>query len=338
MNKPIFNRPILYLSLLSEQVLDVNGNHPVYSSVVADEFTVRTPDALLNGMATTELIQNCCPDFINPRKLNLCDIQHLLASIKIASQGDNLEVLLRCPHCSATDPYEINLQMVTPFLNAKKWFTPLKIGELVITFRSPTYEEFTKFSLEEFKLSKQLYQLSTLNSTENYNDIVASLLDQRIKLNLNFQTLCISSIIINDTNTVVNHKYITEWFDRCDLSIQRQIIDYLDSAKKEYELKNFSIDCSECKKNFIVPINLDPCVQFRQRLIAATEEEVLDIIKKYGEETKALSDDLLKMCRYMHGSISYSEAYFLTQHERQCIAKIIESNAELTKESGISFL
>jgi hypothetical protein len=338
MNKPVFNRPVLYTSLLSEQIMDVNGNHAIYSSVVADEFTIRTPDALLNGLATQLYIQNCVPDLINPGKIQLCDIQQLLASIKIASQGANLEVLLRCPHCKANDPYEINLQQSTPFLSAKKWFSPLTIDNFVITFRSPTYEEFTHFSIEEFKISKQLYQISIMETPDDYNDAIASLLSQKIKLNLDFETLCISSVAIDENTTVINHNHIVEWFSQCEIFIQKQILEYLDAAKKEGWLTDFSIDCSECKKNFKVPIDLDPCVQFRNQLISASESEVIDIIKRYGEETKALSNDLLKMCRYMHGSISYSEAYALTTHERECIAKIIEDNIELTKESGMSFM
>ena len=74
MTKPTFNRPVLYISLLSEQAMGINGNHAVFASTAVDEFTVRTPDAIMNGSATELVIQNCSPDLTNSNKLLLCTV------------------------------------------------------------------------------------------------------------------------------------------------------------------------------------------------------------------------------------------------------------------------
>lgn len=337
MTKLSFNRPVLYTSLLSEQAVGIDGNHPVYASVASDEFTIRTPDALMNGMATESLIQSCCPS-LNVTDLLLCDIQHLLAIIKIATQGNLLEILLKCPKCHESDPYEINLQQVVPFLTAKKWFETLCIDDLFITFRSPTYEEFSTFAIADFKISKQLFQLTHLDNTQDYNNIIASLLEQKQKLHLNFQTLCVASISNNDDIFTNSKTFIKEWFEQCEISRQKQIVAYIEEAKKDQSLKDFNIVCSHCSNPFVVPIDLDLSNQFRQKLIPASEQDILDLIKQMGEETKALTNDLLKMIWYMRGSISYTEAFSLSVYERECIAKIIENNVELTKESGLVFV
>ena len=338
MSKFPFNRPAIYTALLSEQVMGINSNHAVYSSVVSDEYTIRTPDALMSGLATQMLIQSCCPTLLNPSKILLCDIQHLLAIIKIATQGPNLEVLLKCPKCGEHDPYEINLQHNITTLSAKMWFHSLNIENLFINFRSPTYEEFCKFSIEDFKLSKQLYQLSQLDTTEDYSGITASLLEKKRQLQLDFQTLCITSISDNNEIITSSRPYIKEWFNQCDISIQKKIVSYIDAARDENRLKNFIATCTTCSHDFTVPIDLDVSNIFRQKLIPASEPEILDIINQFGQETKDITNDLLKMIWYMRGSISYSESYGLTLYERQCISKIIETNIELTKESGMVFI
>jgi hypothetical protein len=164
------------------------------------------------------------------------------------------------------------------------------------------------------------------------------LLDQKSKLTTLFYANCLNTITIENHDIITNNQFITEWFNQCDISIQRKLVEYIESAIKESYLNDFSITCSECQHNFIVPIDLDVCSQFRQRLIPASDEEIIGIIKKMGDETKELSNDLLKMCWFMRGSISYSEAYSLTLHDRQCIAKIIEENINITKESGMPFV
>ena len=334
--KPAFNRPVIYTSMLSEQSLGIEAYHPVYASVVQDEFTIRTPDALMSGLATELLIKNCCPD-INIDTLLWCDVQHLLASIKIASQGFNLDVLLRCPKCKANDPYEINLQEVMPFLNVSKWFTPLSINDFEVMLQSPTYKEYSKFAIEEFKINKQLYQITQMNDPETYGEYISSLVAKQHQLTIEYQSKYIHSITLRD-QIVRDPLYIKEWFQQCEISIQHQILKYIEDAAKDCTISSFAVTCDECKFAFSVPIDLDNCVTFRQRLIPASHDEVLNIIKQMGEETKSMVDDLLKLCWYMRGSVSYSEAYSLTIHDRKCISKIIENNIELTKESGMPIL
>jgi len=54
-------------------------------------------------------------------------------------------------------------------------------------------------------------------------------------------------------------------------------------------------------------------------------------------EIKALKDQLYRFCWYMRGSLSVSEAHDLTYEDREIIAKIIESNLDVAKETGMPF-
>ena len=69
----------------------------------------------------------------------------------------------------------------------------------------------------------------------------------------------------------------------------------------------------------------------------STNEEIVELLENYDRESKALRKDLLTLCWYMRGSISYDDAMMLSYDDRQVIAKIISDNLETTKESGLPF-
>lgn len=65
-------------------------------------------------------------------------------------------------------------------------------------------------------------------------------------------------------------------------------------------------------------------------------EEIETVVKDYEKETKALKEELYRICWHMRGT-SLIESYLLTFEDREIIGKIIEKNLEVTKESGLPF-
>ena len=61
------------------------------------------------------------------------------------------------------------------------------------------------------------------------------------------------------------------------------------------------------------------------------------MLDNFDKESKALKKDLLTMCWYMRGSISYEDAVMLSYDDRRIISKIIESNLETAEKSGMPF-
>jgi len=65
-------------------------------------------------------------------------------------------------------------------------------------------------------------------------------------------------------------------------------------------------------------------------------EKIEQVVKDYELESKALKDELFRICWYMRGT-PISESYMLTIEDREIISKIIEKNLEISKESGRDF-
>lgn len=76
---------------------------------------------------------------------------------------------------------------------------------------------------------------------------------------------------------------------------------------------------------------------FRQRLLILDREGVMNLLDTYDKETKAIKNEILKMCWYMRGGITYDQGMDLSMTERIMIGKIIEDNMETTKKSGLPF-
>jgi len=112
-----FRQPKIYVSLpskgkfYSQGALDrsENGQYAVYAMTAKDELMFKTPDALLSGQSTVELIKSCMPAILDPWKMPSIDIDFALIAIRIATYGNKMEVNTQCPHCNADNNYDVDL-------------------------------------------------------------------------------------------------------------------------------------------------------------------------------------------------------------------------------------
>ena len=61
------------------------------------------------------------------------------------------------------------------------------------------------------------------------------------------------------------------------------------------------------------------------------------LVKEFEKDAKAIKSELLKLCWFMRGSLSLTEAHLLTGEERDLIGKLITENLETTKTTQLPF-
>jgi len=66
-------------------------------------------------------------------------------------------------------------------------------------------------------------------------------------------------------------------------------------------------------------------------------EEILNEVKILEQETKQIKYNLSKLCWYMRGGLSFTEAYETTPEDREVITKLIEENLETAKKINQPF-
>jgi len=67
------------------------------------------------------------------------------------------------------------------------------------------------------------------------------------------------------------------------------------------------------------------------------ESEIIKLLKDMDSETKNLKHELLKICWYMRGGVTYQEALNMSIEERKIVASIVKDNLETTKKTGRDF-
>jgi hypothetical protein len=266
-NNPLtkhFRQPILYIKLPSdghwypEGTVDipVTGEIPVYAMTARDEITMRTPDALMNGTSTVNVIKSCCPSIRDPWKMPIVDLDTVLMSIRIATYGKEMEFTAVCPHCTTKNEKAIDISVMMSKINPGDWSKPVRINGMEITIKPQTYEDYNKNNISNFDEQRliqivQNQDLSDDEKTQQFDDIFQKL----IETGIDTVSKNIASIRTEDGIVVDNYAFIRDFLDNCDKSVWDAIKKYLDVIRESNDYNKVTLECSneECTKEFSTP-------------------------------------------------------------------------------------
>ena len=68
-----------------------------------------------------------------------------------------------------------------------------------------------------------------------------------------------------------------------------------------------------------------------------SNEEIVAWLDSLEKDSKALKKEIMQLCWYMRGSVSYTEAMEMSPSERETIIKLVKDNLETAKKSGMPF-
>ena len=153
-NNPLqkyFRQPKNYLRLPSRGkyypagALDmpVTGELAVYAMTAKDELTFKTPDALMNGQATVDVIQSCVPNIKNAWFMPSIDIDAVLIAIRLATYGEKMDINITVPNTTIKRDYSLDLRTALDELLLAKFEERLVVGQMQVLVRPVTYKEFT---------------------------------------------------------------------------------------------------------------------------------------------------------------------------------------------------
>ena len=67
------------------------------------------------------------------------------------------------------------------------------------------------------------------------------------------------------------------------------------------------------------------------------DSDIISYLKDFDNDTKNLKLELMKICWFMRGGMSWNEALVLSPEERDIVAQLVKDNMETTKKSGQPF-
>ena len=237
--------------------LSENGEYPVYAMTAKDELLFKTPDALLNGTSTVELIKSCIPAILNPWVMPNIDLDFALIAIRIATYGDKMDVGTNCPHCDAENSYDMDLTAWLDIFNNFIYNTDIAVDPLTVHVRPYTYKEVTKTALKSMEQQRifQVINDDTLSDEIKLEKFGASFL-KLTELTVDVIADCITAIDTPD-GSVSDKDMIKEFIANCSKDIFQKIQDHVIQMKELIEFKAQNVTCGECSKPFSLPVTMD---------------------------------------------------------------------------------
>jgi hypothetical protein len=221
------------------------GEHPVYAMTAKDELSMKTPDALLNGQATVDMIKSCVPSIVNPWHMPSIDLDTVLVAIRIATYGEILEVDTKVPGTGEDRKFDVDLRQILNKMVTVDYEDMLTIEGMDVMLRPLTYKEFTEAALKTFEEQR-------IFSLVNNDDVPDS--EKLAKFNVSFKKLTdltvttisrsITSISVGD-NTVTNISHIDEFINNADKNFYNTITDHLDTQKAKFQIAPIPVKSSD---------------------------------------------------------------------------------------------
>ena len=266
-----FRQPKVYITLPSKgkyypaDAIDVpeTGEFPVYAMTAKDELSMKTPDALLNGQATVDMIQSCVPNILNPWAMPSIDLDAILIAIRIATYGDTMEITTKVPGIGDERKFDIDLRQLLNKMVTVDYDPKISFNDMSVTIRPLTYKEFTEASLKTFEEQR----IFSIVNNEEIPDT-----EKLAKFNISFKKLTdltvntlsrsITSISIGDTE-VSNQLHIDEFINNADKEFYNTITSHLDSQKHKFQIEPLKVHSSDedikegAPEEWSVPITFD---------------------------------------------------------------------------------
>lgn len=259
-----FRQPSLYIQLPSggnywpegSIQIPVTGELAVLSMTAADEILLKTPDALFNGEATVNLIQNCVPAIQDAWQTPMLDLETILIAIRIASVSESLSIETQCPKCSETSDFDLDLKQLLQDVDANIWQRPLKVGALTFTFRPISFYTQTQYNNQLFQYRKRYQQLDQIADTDQKSSLTSEIINSINSLEIQYMIDSIQSISVSG-QSVTEPEHISEFMINCEKQIYSQVQRHTDALKATLRKSNLELHCSECSHKYVTEFSME---------------------------------------------------------------------------------
>lgn len=218
-----------------------SGELPIYSMTARDELMIKTPDALMSGEATVEVIKSCCPLIDDPWSMPAIDLDAILIAIRIATYGEKMELEVPIRYYEnkevkfESERTEIDLRQLLDNMQGKAWNDTFSIGDLTFRLRPLTYKESTGFFMSTFENQRlaQILQNDKIDDAEK----LKAFKEGFKKLSQMTLDMIVTHIVEIQTpdGSESNKDAIREFFNNTDKDTFSSVQKHLETIKKQWE-------------------------------------------------------------------------------------------------------
>ena len=237
--------------------LPPNGEVPIYPMTAVDEIITRTPDALFNGSAVPDIIKSCVPNIRDPWAMPAVDINSLLAAVRLASYGHDMEVSTTCPKCGHVHAATIDLRQVLDTMGMPDYDTPLLISDMTLYFAPMNYRQINDVSRVQYEDQKIMQMVNDSELSEEEKIVRLGEAFKRItKLTVRSIAGSVAAVKTNDA-MVTDIIQIEEFLLNCPKNVFEQVKDYTIKLRSATDIPPVSMTCPECQNQYKQEFTLD---------------------------------------------------------------------------------
>ena len=266
-----FRQPKLHIRLPSQGKyypdggleMSDNGEVAVFPLTAKDELLLKTPDSLMNGTATADVIASCVPAIKQPWYMPSLDVDAVLMAIRIATYGEKMTLTVKVPEIGDEKDYEIDLTTVMENIMSARYENVILIDNMKITLRPLTYTEFTTDAIKSFE-EQRVYRLindDTVHSEQKMERLRQAFL-RLTDLTVNIVPKSINQIEV-DGQIVSEPKHILEFMQNVSKEFYTKILDHISEQRDKFGTKPFVATTTKeeqdrgAPETFEIPITFD---------------------------------------------------------------------------------
>jgi len=241
------------------------GEIPVLPMTAKDELAFKTPDAMINGQATVDVIKSCVPNLKDPWKMVNYDTDVVLLAIRIATYGENMDISFRVPLVNDEQSHTLILPELLEQLGRIEIEDETTTSKgFKVQIQPLDYKTLTKIQIARFEQQKMYGTIDSSAMTEEEKQSAFGKSFATLNM-VNFSLLVdsIKSITTPGGDTVVNRAQIIEFCNKTDSKTINEIQDKLSELRLQAQMAPLKIKSTEeqIKKgapaSFEVPVTFD---------------------------------------------------------------------------------
>jgi hypothetical protein len=260
-----FRQPKIYIRLPSKGrfydigALDTSetGEYPVFAMTAKDELSMKTPDALLNGQATVDVIQSCIPNIRNAWGMPSIDIDAVLTAIRIASYGETMDMTVKLPNTDIETVYTIDLRRVLDTFVDIEYDNIVNVNDMAIHLKPLSYKVFTQNAIKTFE-EQRIFSIvnDDTMSDERKIELFSKSFSKLTSLTVSVVAQGIEKIIV-ENDTVVNPLHIAEFINNADKKFYNAIMDHMEIQKDKFQMQPMKITTTEEQQTAGAPAEVE---------------------------------------------------------------------------------
>lgn len=243
--------------------LPVTGELPVYAMTAKDELTFKTPDALMNGQATVDVIQSCVPNIKNAWLMPSIDLDAVLIAIRIATYGESMDVSITVPNTTIKRDYSMDLRRALDDLMLGKFSDSLMIGSMKVNLRPINYKEFTDGAVKTFE-EQRIYNVVNDNKIDDETKL--NMFHQSFRKLTDITIAMVSNSVVSievDGATVTDSNHIREFIANADKNFYAAVMEHVTKQRESFSIKPIRVTSTPedikagAPATFEVPVTFD---------------------------------------------------------------------------------